>query len=97
MLRDVIHDINRGKSLTGALKKHELPGLMLQLLKIGETTGKLEEQFLKIAVIYENELTRRLDKITRLIEPAMMIILGGIVGLIMYALYQPLMQLGNLV
>lgn len=97
VLLEVIHDINRGKSLLNAFKKHELPALMLQLLKIGETTGKLEEQFLKIALIYEGELSRTLSKITRLIEPLMMVFLGGIVGVIMYALYQPLIQMGSLV
>lgn len=96
VLNEVISDINRGKSLVGALLKHELPGLMLQLLKIGEATGYLEDQFLKLALIYEEELARALNKLTRLIEPLMMVFLGAIVGLIMYALYQPLIQLGSL-
>ena len=96
-VQEVIFDINRGKGVVAAFKKHEFPGLMLQLLKIGETTGYLEAQFLKIANIYDKELMRLLDKITRLIEPLMMVVLGGVVGLIMYALYQPLIQLGSLV
>lgn len=96
-VQEVILDINRGKGVVAAFKKHEFPPLMLQLLKIGETTGYLEAQFLKIANIYDKELMRLLDKITRLIEPLMMVILGGVVGLIMYALYQPLIQLGSLV
>jgi type IV pilus assembly protein PilC len=96
-VQEVILDINRGKGVVAAFKKHEFPGLMLQLLKIGETTGYLEAQFLKIANIYDKELVRLLDKITRLIEPLMMVVLGGVVGLIMYALYQPLIQLGSLI
>jgi type IV pilus assembly protein PilC len=96
-VQEVILDINRGKGVVAAFKKHEFPALMLQLLKIGETTGYLEAQFLKIANIYDKELMRLLDKITRLIEPLMMVVLGGVVGLIMYALYQPLIQLGSLV
>lgn len=96
-MHEIIHDIHRGKNLNSAFKKQGFPSLMLQLLKIGEVTGKLEEQFLKIALVYEEALTQALAKITRLIEPLMMVILGIVVGIIMYALYQPLIQLGALV
>ena len=91
-------DIHRGKSLRASVAKHEaIPLLMQQCIHIGETTGKLEQQLQTLAQIYQQELTLKLQQLTRLIEPLMMIILGVGVGAMMLGLYQPLLQLGNLV
>lgn len=97
MLVSIINDINKGKNFFNALKRHQVPGLILQFIKIGEDTGRLEQQLLKLAIIYEQRLSDSLNKLTHLIEPLMMIILGACVGLIMYALYEPLIQMGNFI
>jgi type II secretory pathway component PulF len=96
-LQTAVRDISRGKNLLNALKKHHFPTLMLQFIKVGETTGQLDVQLVKIAEIYEAELTQLLNKIIALLEPAMMLCLGTLIGTIMYALYQPLLQLGTLI
>ena len=89
-------DLCRGRSLSMSFKKHQaVPLLMLQFIKIGASTGALEQQFWQLAKIYQRELDLALQQLTRLIEPLMMLILGAAVGLIMFALYQPLIQLGS--
>jgi len=60
---------------------------------VGEETGALDEMLYKVADVYDEEVEVLVDALVNLLEPAMVVILGGIVGFIVIALFYPLIKL----
>lgn len=87
--------LRQGNSLFESLKKINLlrPEL-LQLVLIGENSGTMDLIFSKMAEIYQHDLTQQLSKLAKRAEPAAILILAGITGLIIAALYLPMVNLG---
>ncbi len=73
------------------------PYLLVEMVRVGETSGNLEEMLNKVADFYEEEVDRTVDTLSNLIEPILLIILGVIIGGILIALYLPIFQLGGVV
>jgi type IV pilus assembly protein PilC len=73
------------------------PAMVSQMIKIGEETGELENMLSKIADFYEDEVDTAIAALTSIIEPIMMIAVGGIVGLIVIAMYLPMFKLYTVV
>ena len=97
----------QGQSLSHALarygpqraQRHELElfsGMMLQMTHIGEESGSLDTLLDRAAQQLENEVARRVAVLSRLVEPSLMVMLGGLVGGLVIALYLPLFQLGQI-
>jgi len=79
----------RGEGLAGPLHETELfPGMVTQMMRVGEETGTLDSQLEIAADFYETELTFKLEKLTSLFEPAVTILMGVIVGFVAVALVQ---------
>jgi len=66
--------------------------MVVQMIAVGEETGALDQMLSKVADFYDEEVSTAVDSLTSLIEPLMMATLGGIVGLIVVALYMPMFQ-----
>lgn len=82
-----------GWSFPYALRqRNTFPELMVQLIEIGVTSSKIPEVMTKLANQYEEESSDLLKKLTGMIEPAMMIILGGVVGTVVIAMFLPMMS-----
>lgn len=64
---------------------------------VGENTGRLDEMLDTIASFYEDEVDREVDALISTLEPLMMVVIGGIVGFILIALYLPIFKMGELV
>lgn len=64
------------------------PGMVTQMMRVGENTGTLDQQLDVAAAYYERELGFRLDKLTSLFEPAIIVVMGGVVGFVALALVQ---------
>ena len=80
-----------GVLLSDALIRHKvLPEMAMNMLAIGEETGELDKMLSKVADFYEDEVETTVKGLTALIEPAMIIIVGGIVGSILIAMYLPM-------
>jgi type IV pilus assembly protein PilC len=67
------------------------------MVGIGESTGKLDTMLEKIAAVYEEDVESALAAAMKLVEPAMFIIVGGIVGFILLAMYLPIFDMAGTV
>jgi type IV pilus assembly protein PilC len=71
------------------------PQTYSQLIAVGERTGNLEEMFTSIANYYEEEFDNIVGNISTMIEPLSMVIIGGIVGVLLIAMYLPIFNAGS--
>jgi type IV pilus assembly protein PilC len=69
------------------------PVLFMKMLKIGNMTGELESSLSKISVIYDKEVEKSLSKITTMIEPALVTILSLIIGVMLFTVMLPLINI----
>ncbi|MFM9087761.1 MAG: type II secretion system F family protein [Cyanobium sp.] len=84
-------DISEGIPLSTALAmKNVFPELAISMLIVGEETGNMDEMLSKVADFYEDEVTSTAKMLTSLIEPFMIVIVGGIVASILVAMYLPM-------
>jgi len=87
-------DILAGEMLNKTLNKSNFfPSRLIALLKVGEEASNLDEMFKKVANEYNKEVERKTATIGSLIEPVLIVCLGGLVGFILVAMYLPLFQL----
>lgn len=90
--------VAQGTSLTAAMHASQLfPNMFMQMASIGEEAGSLDDMLNKASAYYEEEVDTAVANISSLMEPIIMVVLGGIVGVILVALYLPLFNLGNVV
>lgn len=87
-----------GQGLNQAMASEPLfPPLLVQLTAIGESSGTLDQMLEKAASHYEEQVSQALDQLTSLLEPAIVLILGLLVGGLVVAMYLPIFQLGSLI
>lgn len=90
------HDVSNGMQLNQSMLNSGLfPGMAIQLTAIGEESGTLEHMLEKVASHYEADVDHLVDNLTSLMEPLIMVVLGGIVGALVNAMYLPVFQLGS--
>lgn len=81
----------KGKSITEPLGRIKyFPELVNQMVKVGESTGNLDEMLVKVADVFEQETNETIDALTKLIEPIILVGLGGIIGTVLIAMYLPI-------
>lgn len=91
------HKVLSGAKLQNELKNSSLfPSLVIRLLGIAEETGRMGEMFKSLADIYEEEMEKSLTQLTTLLQPALLILLGAIVGLVILAILLPLTDVGGM-
>jgi len=100
----VIHDavmsartsIAGGETIAGPLKESGVfPPMVVQMINVGEQTGGLDEMLSKIADFYDDEVDTAVDALTSLLEPLMMVFLGGTVGSLLIAMYLPIFKIAE--
>ena len=90
--------ITNGKSFSDGLKKSRaFPPLVYNMAKIGEETGKMEPSFVKMAEYYSDILENLISGLIKMIEPILIVFLGGIIAVIILALYLPVFNMGDIV
>ena len=83
--------VEEGKTLSGPLAETKIfPAMVVQMINVGEQTGALDQMLSKIADFYEDEVDTAVAGMVKLLEPLMIVILGGIIGVIVAAMYLPL-------
>lgn len=88
-------DVATGTQLNKAMTDTELfPNMVIQMTAIGEESGSLDSMLAKVADFYESEVDDAVDNLTALMEPVIMVFLGGIVGTLVIAMYLPIFKLG---
>jgi general secretion pathway protein F len=73
------------------------PSMVVQMVSAGEQSGQLPEMLLKVADVYENEVSTRLSTMTSLMEPIMILVLGAMVGFVVLAVLLPIFEMSHLV
>lgn len=88
--------IAQGKSIVIPLAKDPfVPDMMVQMIGVGEQTGALDTMLGKIADFYEEEVEYAVNAVTSMIEPLMMVFLGGIIAVLVIAMYLPIFNLAS--
>jgi type IV pilus assembly protein PilC len=91
-------EVTQGQSLATAMNNtHQFPALCIQLIHSGEETGQLEMMLAELARLTSINLEHKLQRFKECLEPAMMLVLGIIVGTLIVAMYLPIFKLGTIV
>jgi type IV pilus assembly protein PilC len=95
-LRKVRAAITEGKTIAEPLAESDVfPGLVTQMIAVGEETGAMETMLAKIADFYDEEVDAAVDALTAMLEPIMMVFLGGAVGGMLIAMYLPIFKIAD--
>jgi type IV pilus assembly protein PilC len=87
-----------GTSLTVAMQQSQVfPSMVTQMAAIGEESGSLDEMLRKVAEFYEEEVDAAVASLSSLMEPVIMVILGGLIGGLVVAMYLPIFKLGSVI
>jgi type IV pilus assembly protein PilC len=93
---DVITSVKAGGTIARPLQESSVfPPMVSQMIGVGEETGALDTMFTKIADFYDDEVAAAVKALTSIMEPAMIILVGGIVGIIVVSMYLPLFTVYN--
>jgi type IV pilus assembly protein PilC len=91
---DVYDSVKRGGTIAQPIGEHEIfPPMVEHMISVGEESGQLETMLTKIAEFYETEVDAKIKSLTALIEPLMIIFVGGVVGFIVISMYLPIFSL----
>ncbi|MBN3873311.1 type II secretion system F family protein [Nostoc sp. JL33] len=87
-------EIQQGGMISIALQQSEsvFPAMAIQMISIGEETGELDAMLMKVADFYEDEVEQAVKAMTSILEPVMIVVLGGMVGTILLAMYLPMFK-----
>ncbi|MFP5385491.1 MAG: type II secretion system F family protein [Bacteriovoracia bacterium] len=90
-LQKVRKAVIEGKSITEPLSRITyFPPLVTQMIKVGESTGNLDQMLIKVADVFEEEVNDLVANLTKLIEPLILVVLGGMIGFVLIAMYLPI-------
>ncbi len=94
---DKVHDsIREGETIAAPLEETKVfPPMVVNMIDVGEETGQLDQMLMKVADVYDAEVETTVATLLQLMEPAMIVILGLIVGTIVISLYLPIFTLGD--
>jgi type IV pilus assembly protein PilC len=91
-------EVSTGTSLTAAMTNANVfPNMVVQMVSIGEESGSLDAMLGKVADFYEAEVDDAVDSLSSLMEPLIMVVLGGLIGGLVIAMYLPIFKLGAVV
>lgn len=95
-LQSALRDLREGKTISHAMEAHGLTTPVAhRMLRVGERTGQMGEMMERIAVFYDEDISRMLDWMTKLIEPVLMAVIGLVVGAIVLLMYFPIFELAG--
>ncbi|XLZ73007.1 type II secretion system F family protein [Massilia sp. SR12] len=96
--RKIQTEVSTGTSLTVAMQNADVfPSMVTQMVSIGEESGALDSMLGKVADFYEEEVDEAVSQLSSLMEPAIMVILGVVIGGLVVAMYLPIFKLGSVV
>lgn len=90
-MAEVIASVKRGGTLSAPLSKASIfPKMVSQMVSVGEETGALDSMLNKVAEFYEDRVDASVKALTSILEPVMILVIGGIVGFVVISMYMPL-------
>lgn len=98
IVEDAALSIREGESIAGPLKRSkEFPPIVVHMIAVGEKSGQLEQMLENVARAYDSQVETRVQAMTSLLEPLIIVIMGGGVGFIAFAILMPLIQMNDFV
>jgi len=100
VLEEIIYDVRgsiaEGQTIAEPLSENNVfPGMVVQMISVGEATGALDTMLEKIADFYDDEVDAAVDALTSMLEPLLMLFLGGSIGGLVIAMYLPIFQMAS--
>jgi type IV pilus assembly protein PilC len=98
VLEEVIYDVRasiaEGQTIAEPLSETDIfPGMVVQMISVGEATGALDTMLEKVADFYDQEVDAAVEALTSMLEPMLMLFLGGSIGGLVIAMYLPIFQM----
>ncbi len=91
---DIREEVREGEGIAASLESSQVfDDMVVSMVEVGEETGELDRMCMRIGTAYEEQYTRALDNMLKLIEPIMLVVLAGLVGSIALSLFLPLFKL----
>jgi type IV pilus assembly protein PilC len=102
VLEEIIYDVRgsiaEGQTIAEPLSENDIfPGMVIQMISVGEATGALDTMLEKIADFYDKEVDNAVDALTSMLEPLLMLFLGGAIGGLVVAMYLPIFTMAGAV
>jgi len=96
--KQIQRDVTAGNSLNAAMvSSNVFPGMVLQMVAIGEESGSIDSMLSKVADFYEAEVDDAVEALSSLMEPVIMVVLGTLIGGMVVAMYLPIFKMGQAV
>lgn len=93
VIRESRHSLEKGESIAAPMRNHWIfPPLVTQMVNVGEKTGALDQMFEKVADFYEEEVDQATDRMKALLEPALIVVMAVVVGIIVAAIAIPMFE-----
>jgi type IV pilus assembly protein PilC len=97
-LDDVRRRVQEGQSLASAMRERaSFPDVAVKMVEVGESTGALQEMLNSLADFYDEEIETEVSRFITVVEPALLVIMGVIIAVVVLALYMPLFELSSVV
>lgn len=94
IVKNVYEEIKQGGTISGPLENSKIfPPMVVSMIAVGEETGELDAMLSKIADFYDSEVESAVDALTSMLEPLMMVFLGGMVGAVIVGMYLPMFKI----
>lgn len=98
VIENAAGSIREGESIAGPLKRSgDFPPIVSHMIAVGEKSGQLEQMLENVARAYDTQVETRVQALTSLLEPLMMVLMGGTVGFIAFSILMPLIQMNDFV
>jgi type IV pilus assembly protein PilC len=96
-LAEASNQVKLGKPITSTLEQHSwlFPEIVVQMLEVGEETGTMEEILQQLALHYEAEVDNTMRNLSSIIEPLLLLLIGGVVGVLALALISPIYNISQ--
>lgn len=93
---EIKEDVSTGHQLQLAMSQTNVfPHMVIQMASIGEESGNLDQMLAKVADYYEQEVSNAVDALSSLLEPIIMVLVGGLVGVMVVAMYLPIFKMAS--
>jgi type IV pilus assembly protein PilC len=88
--------VREGVSFAAALEARQaFPDVAVKMAEVGESTGALQEMLNSVADFYDEEIATGMERFVTLVEPVLLVVMGGVIAGLLLALYMPLFQLSS--
>ena len=92
----IVQNVREGETLWRSLEHTGvISDLAVEMIKVGESTGALTEMLGNVSEFYDEEIEARLSRVVTAIEPIILVLMGGVIAVLLYAFYLPLFELSN--